>query len=215
MTRPPRRPAPPDGGASAKAMRRLTLRRGLDRLYRLSLVAAALSLLTILVIVLVQVAFNLVDRALQLGGAVPVGLMIPSYAEIAGYLLAAASFLALAGSFRAGAHIRVNLLLRRLPAGLRHWMELGCLSLALVVALLFVWFFARLAWGSFRFGDVSPGLMAIPLWLPQAAMTLGLAVFLVALLDEWWTAWRRRLPSYRLAEAAAEAALLERAGGEL
>lgn len=193
----------------------LTLRRGLDRLYRLSLVAAALALLAILVIVLVQVAFNLLDRALQLSGAVPVGLLIPSYAEIAGYLLAAASFLALAGSFRAGAHIRVNLLLRRLPAGLRHWFELGCLTLALAVALLFLWFFGHLAWGSFRFGDVSPGLIAIPLWLPQAVMTLGLLVFAIALADEWWSAWRRRQPTYLAAEAAAEAALLERAANEL
>lgn len=191
------------------------MRRCLDRLYRASLLAAALALVTILVIVLVQVGFNLVDRALQVGGATPVGLMIPSYAEICGYLLAAASFLALGGSFRAGAHIRVNLLLRRLPPRLRRGFECGCLLLALAVALLFVWFFARQTWNAQRFGDVSPGLIAVPLWLPQAAMTLGLLVFAVALADECWAALRRGDPAYLRAERAAEAALLERAAGEL
>ncbi len=191
------------------------MRRCLDSLYRASLVAAALSLLLILGIVLLQVIFNLIDRVMQLSGSTPIGLLIPSYADFAGYLLAAASFLALGGSFRAGAHIRVNMLLRRLPDGARRWAELGCLSMALVVACTATWFFGKLTWGSWRFGDVSPGLVAIPIWLPQSVMTLGLLIFTIAVADEWYCAWRRHQPAYQLAEAAAEQALLERAGGEL
>ncbi len=191
------------------------MRRFLDRLYRAALIAAALALVVILLIVLVQVAFNLIDRVMQLSGAVPLGLLIPSYAEIAGYLMAAASFLALAGSFRAGAHIRVNMLLRRLPLGGRRIAELACLTIAFAVAAGFTWFFGKLAWGSFRFGDVSTGLLAIPLWIPQAVMALGTLVFAVAVADEWATALGRRPTAYQLAEQAAEQALLERAGEEL
>jgi len=185
----------------------------LDRLYRLSLLTAAAALVAILLIVLTQVLFNLLDRALQWAGATPVGLLVPSYAEICGYLLGAASFLALAGSFRGGAQIRVTLFLRRASPRLRPALELGCLLLALAVAVYFTFFLARLTWQSARFGDLSTGLLAIPLWLPQAVMTLGLAILAVALADESASLLRGRRPDYLAAEE--RLAAVERAGEEL
>jgi TRAP-type C4-dicarboxylate transport system permease small subunit len=191
------------------------MRRFLDGLYRLSLGAAALCLLLILLVVLIQVVFNLVDRAMQWGGAQPLGLLIPSYAEISGYLLAAASFLALAGSFRQAAHIRVTLFLGRFAAPLRQAVEATLLGLALAVTLYLAFFLGRLTWQSISYGDLSPGLLPIPLWLPQSVMCLGVAILAVAILDDWLEALRGRKPAYRVAEERAEAAFLgEGAGGE-
>ncbi|HKY94728.1 MAG TPA: TRAP transporter small permease subunit [Kiloniellales bacterium] len=160
------------------------MRRLLDGLYRLSLGAAALSLVLILAIVLTQVAFSLLDRVLQWSGAQPLGLLIPSYAEISGYLLAAASFLALGGAFRDAAHIRVTLILSRLDRASRRPVEIAVLALALAVTLYLAFFLGRLTWQSFTYGDLSPGLLPIPLWLPQSVMCLGVGVLAVALLDD-------------------------------
>lgn len=182
------------------------MRSFLDGLYRLSLGAAALALALILAIVLAQVAFNLLDRVLQWLGERPPGLLIPSYAEICGYLLAAASFLALGGSFRDGAHIRVSLILGRLRPAARRPVELAALALALAVALYLAFWLGRLTSQSLRFGDLSPGLLPIPLWLPQAVMCLGVAVLVVALLDDLLAALRGRPAAYRLAEERSLAA---------
>jgi TRAP-type C4-dicarboxylate transport system permease small subunit len=189
------------------------MRRFLDGLYRLSLGAAALCLVLILLIVLSQVAFNLIDRIMQWSGARPLGLLIPSYAEISGYLLAAASFLALAGSFRKAAHIRVTLFLRRFAPPLRRRVEATVLGLALVVALYLAFFLGRLTWQSLSYGDLSPGLLPLALWLPQSVMCLGVVILALAILDDWIAALRGRDPAYRLAEEEAEAAF-GRAGGE-
>lgn len=191
------------------------MRRALDRLYRASLLAAAGSLVAILLIVLVQVAFNLLDRVLQLAGATPIGLLVPSYAEICGYLLAAASFLALGGSFRAAAHIRVTLFLNRMPSRLRVLADGLSLALAFAACCYFAFFLGRLTWQSMRFGDLSPGLLPIPIWIPQTVMTLGLVVLAIALADELWAALRGRMPAYRKAELTAEVESVQRAAEEV
>ena len=40
-----------------------------------------------------------------------------------------------------------------------------------------------LAYDSYDFGDVSIGMVPVPLWIPQAVMVLGLIWLLIALLD--------------------------------
>lgn len=193
-------------GTGASAGPAAAMRRALDALYRLSLAAAATCLLLILAIVLTQVAFNVVDRVQQWSGRQPLGLLIPSYAEIAGYLLAAASFLALAGAFRDAAHIRVTLFLGRLRAGARRPVETAVLALALAASIYLAFFLGRLTWQSYRFGDLSAGLLPIPLWLPQAVMCLGVTVLAVAILDDLLRALAGRTSAYLEAERRAEVA---------
>ena len=50
--------------------------------------------------------------------------VILSLNEICGYLLAGASFLALAGTLKAGAHIRVTMVLGALSEGARRYVEI-------------------------------------------------------------------------------------------
>ena len=52
---------------------------------------------------------------------------------------------------------------------------------------------ARLTWKSWAFNDVSYGFIPVPLALPQAAMTLGLALLTIAILDVTIRAWRTRV----------------------
>ena len=94
------------------------LRRALDALYRLSGALAALFLVAICAIVLLQVGANCIDKIAEWTTGAPIGLVVPSYAEFAGFFLAASSFLALAWTLRHGGHIRVSLFVRpRWPAG--------------------------------------------------------------------------------------------------
>jgi TRAP-type C4-dicarboxylate transport system permease small subunit len=159
------------------------MRRLLDALYRLSGALGALSVVAVFSIVLLQVSCTAVDKASGWVAGAPIGLVVPSYAELAGFFLAAASFLALASTFQAGGHVRVVLVLQRAPASIARWLELWNLAVAAGAAGFFAWHAIRLAADSHRFGDVSPGLVPVPLWLPQAAMALGLVILTIALVD--------------------------------
>jgi TRAP-type C4-dicarboxylate transport system permease small subunit len=160
------------------------MRRLLDRVYRASGAAAAAFLVAIALVVLAQVGCNAVDALIKLAGGTPLGLVIPSYAEFAGFFLAASSFLALASSLRAGAHIRVMVVLDRLPAGARRAAELYCAAAGACLSAYFAWYTAALVADSFEYHDLSPGIVAVPLWIPQAAMAAGLVILSVAFLDE-------------------------------
>lgn len=112
--------------------------------------------------------------------------------EASGFCLAAATFLGLAHTMRHGSHVRINLLTGRLPPRLQRRMNiLNCLLGAAVTGYL-AWNVGLLALQSFNFRDVSPGLLAMPMWIPQTGAALGVAALAIALLDEliWLLAGR-------------------------
>lgn len=172
------------------------MRRALDALYTASGWAAALCIVAICAVVSAQVVLNTLDKIRAGLGMVPLGLTIPSYSTFTGFFLAAASFLALAATLKAGGHIRVTLLTGRLAAGPARALEGLALAMGAAAAAFFAWHAAMLTWDSWRFGDMSPGLLALPIWPPQAAMALGLAVLTIALVDELAAVLRGRPPSY-------------------
>jgi len=176
------------------------MRSALDRLYAASGALSAAFLVAICLIVLGQVACNAIDAALPLFGRSPIGLVIPSYAEFAGFFLAASSFLALAYTLRADGHIRVRLLLQRLPAGAQRAAEYWCLCAALFVSAYFAWYAWRLVAESFEYNDMSPGIVPVALWIPQSAMALGLSVLAIAFLDELVGLLRGQRASYARAQ---------------
>ncbi len=155
------------------------IRGMLDRLYRLSGAVAAGFLVLICVLVSVQVVLNLITKIFGTSMA----LTIPSYAEFAGFFLAAASFLALAYTLNRGGHIRVTLVLQFLPERGRLVLEVLGLLLCGATAFYATWYMGRLTHESFRFGDMSPGIIAVPIWIPQTALVIGLAIFTLALFD--------------------------------
>jgi TRAP-type C4-dicarboxylate transport system permease small subunit len=101
----------------------------------------------------------------------------------AGYAIAAALFLALPATLQRGAHIRITLLLQRLPARARRGVEAVALALALALATALAWAAARLVWFSHLTNDVSQASDATPLWIPQLAMAVGCAALALGLAD--------------------------------
>jgi TRAP-type C4-dicarboxylate transport system permease small subunit len=148
------------------------MRRFLDRVYDGCAYAAGVFLVLILVFTLLGIAggvFNFYIRGTD---------------AFAGYCMAAASFLALAHTFRKGEHIRVTLILQQLSGRPRRWLELACLAVAIVLAGALAGYSAKMVWWSYVFTDVSASNDRTPLWIPQIGMAVGAFVLFVALVDE-------------------------------
>jgi len=172
------------------------MRSFLDRLYLTSAWLAAGFIAAIAGLVVVQVSLNLVDRLSSLITGTAIGLTIPSYADFTGFFLAAASFLALAHTLRQGIHIRVTLLMSRLAPSLATGLEFWCVAAAFFISGYFTWYTGVLVWESYLYNDLSPGMIAVPLWIPQSCMLLGLLILSIALADELVQLVRRKRPSY-------------------
>lgn len=160
------------------------MRRLLNMLYKAATVLAACCLLIIAVLVTIQVLARLLDGARVLIGLEPLGLFVPSLAEIAGFLLVGASFLALAGTLRNADHIRVSILLQAATPAAARMLNIWCLAVASVFSIFFTWHAGLLAYDSYLYNEVSFGIIPIQLVFPQAVMTLGLFILSIALLDD-------------------------------
>ncbi len=172
------------------------MRKALDHLYRGSGVVAAVFLAAICGVVLLQVGANVIDAVANWLLGHSFGLVVPSYAEFAGFFLAATSFLALAYTLRCGAHIRVSMIIQTLTNRQRRFIEIWCSGMGAVLSAYFAVYTVGLAIESWQFGDLSPGMVALPLWIPQVPMAIGLIVLTIALIDECVEALAGREPSY-------------------
>ncbi len=148
------------------------MRRALDALYDGAAWLAALAMVGLLLMVLLSI----VSRQ--------AGFHVPGTDAYAGYLMAAAGFLALAHTLKKGEHIRVTLLLGQLQGRARRAMELWALAAAAFLAGLFAFYSARLVWQSHLFHDISTSNDATPLWIPQLAMAAGTLILAIAFVDE-------------------------------
>lgn len=175
------------------------IRTLLEGLYKLSGYLAAFFLLAIALTIVAQVLGRFV------------GLTIDS-TELAGFCLAASTFLGLAFALRAGSHIRINLLIRHFGRPLKTAVELWCSGVGVVASGYFAYQAILMTWQSYRFEAVSPGLIAAPFWIPQSGMALGLVILTVAFVDEFVHIARGEAPGYEEPEELA--AVLEEGGDE-
>lgn len=160
------------------------MRRWLNSMYKASCWLAAACIASIGLLVVCQVFLNLLDRLSSLLTGTAIGLTIPSYADFTGFLLAAASFLSLAYTLREGGHIRVTLVTGNLSKNLQRIVEVWCVGVASIITLYFTWYTAKLTYESYVYHDLSPGMIAVPIWIPQTAMLTGLVILSIALVDE-------------------------------
>ncbi|MEO8060094.1 MAG: TRAP transporter small permease subunit [Burkholderiales bacterium] len=148
------------------------MRRCLDALYDGAAALAAL----FMVLLLVMVMLSILGRQLHFN--------LPGVDAYAGYMMAAAGFLALAHTLQRGEHIRVTLLIGSLKGGWKRGFELWSLFAATALATLSAYYSSKLAWQSYTFHDISTANDATPLWLPQLSMALGTLILAIAFVDE-------------------------------
>ncbi len=164
------------------------MRRLLERAYEGAGYLAGAFIVLIVVMVLAQI----VGRWF--------GVIIPSTEDFSGYFLAAATFFALASTYRRGGHIRVSLLVRHLSGP---WVRLGWLfaiTVFLVVSAYGAWYTTWLVIESWQFGELSQGYIPVPIWIPQTAMAAGMILLLVALVDDFILVCRGGTPGFSVHE---------------
>ena len=147
------------------------VRKTLDFLYALSGFLAALCLISILSLIVLQMLARWTGELIT--GA-------PNYA---GYAMAAASFFAFANALGRGAHIRVSILLNAVPTRMKWFLEVWCFALGAAIAAYFAYCAYTFVFWSWKFNDVSQGQDAAPLWIPQSVMVAGGVLLTIALLD--------------------------------
>ena len=173
------------------------MRKFFDWLYTGSGILAGIFLILIAVLSLAQISGRLL------------GFDAYSFDDFAGFCMAASSFLGLAHTYRRNEHIRVALVVDRFSGGKRRALEMLCLTASTYLVGFFAWYAIDMALTSYEINDVSQGLVAVPLWLPQSGMALGLAIMTIALLDDLVVVLKQGTPSYLAAEQSKKIALSE------
>lgn len=176
------------------------LRRTLDALYLWAGYLAGVFMVIIFVLMI----------AMSIGREV--GINIPSGDDFAAYSMAAMAFLGLAHTFKSGEMIRVGLLIDRFSGRLRQTVEVCCLLIGIGFVGYFAWYATRLTIDSYKLNDMSQGVIAIPLWIPQIGYCGGLILLTIAMVDELVHVLQGNKPRYekeppKTAEEAVERAI--------
>jgi TRAP-type C4-dicarboxylate transport system permease small subunit len=159
------------------------MRTLIDAIYRGTAALGAACFVGVLVLILYQLGGQLLPYTPRAAD------------EFAGYCMGASAFLALADTFRSGNHVQVRLLIDLLSQGPRRVAAWLCWAASTALAGWMAVYFTRMAWISIELDERSTGLIALPMWIPQSAMSWGAIVFTLALLDLGISAWRaRQLP---------------------
>lgn len=159
------------------------MRGFLNKLYTFCGYFAALFLIGILLAIIWQVTARWLGRTADAS-------------ELAGMCLAASTFLGLAYTFRKGGHVRINLIVSRMPHRIQYGFELFNCTVGLIAVGVTTWNMWLLVTQSWEFNDISPGLLAMPFWIPQAGVAFGLSILSIALFDEIVWLLQGRRPRY-------------------
>ena len=152
------------------------MRALLAAINRASAILAGVMLVAIAVFTLIQITARFL------------GVAAHSWDEIAVFCMAGASFMGLAYTWRAQAHIRMTLLITQLPPKLRRVADIFALSVMAFIVAYMTWHLVDMSYLSWEMNDVSQGLLPMPLWIPQAVMALGSALLLLAVLETLYDA---------------------------
>lgn len=133
------------------------------------------------------------------------GMRTGGWEDMVSWLTAAAAFFGLAHTFKHGDFVRVELLLSGMSPGLRRVFEIGTLLLGSVFVGYLAVFTTLYVLDSFRLGDMSGGLLVVPIWIPQSSFVIGAWLLFAAFLDELVIVLRGGKPSYVAAVEARHA----------
>ena len=121
------------------------------------------------------ICFDIVARRM-------LGFSSGATSELSGYLLGIGMSWGLAAALIERAHVRIDMLVLRLPLGARVWFHLAALLVLLVVAGFFAWGAASLAVDSWQLRATDISQLRTPLVVPQALWAAGFALFVVVAL---------------------------------
>lgn len=147
-----------------------TLWSRLDRLYLYCGYLAAFCMVCIFGVTMLQI----LGRAV---GYNPRGLT-----DYAGYFMAASAFLAMAHTLNMGAHVRIELFLSMMGR-YRIVAEWFAFAVTTVIAIWLTYYTWAMVFWSFKQQDLSQGLDATPMWIPQSTMAVGFSFLALSVVD--------------------------------
>jgi TRAP-type C4-dicarboxylate transport system permease small subunit len=175
------------------------MRAALDGLYRWSGYAAGACLVAIFAMMMIMS----VGRQF--------GLNVPAGDDFVSWLMAAMGFLGLAHTFKKGEIIRMGLVIENTHGVLRRVMEIFALLIGSAIVTYFAWHAGVMTYHSWKFNDLSNGVIAVPMWWPQLTYAIGTLVLLIALVDELIVSLSGGWPSYTKEPPKTREEILERA----
>lgn len=160
------------------------MRKLLDRLYNASGYLAAFFVFGIFAVMIAQTVMR------------EVGWRTSGADDLTKWFSAAAAFLAMAHAFRHGDFVRVTLLIEHVGERARRVLETIALAIAAAFCGYLAFWAARSTYESWLYKDMSDGVIAVPMWIPQLAFVVGTVLLAVAVADELVTVLRGRKPTY-------------------
>ncbi len=139
-------------------------------IYRWSGYAAGFFIAAIFAVTMVQIIGRMV------------GFNPPGFTNYAAYFMASSVFFGLAHTLDAGSHVRIELFLS-LAGRARRLVEVGGFLASSMICGWITYYAWSLVYWSVQLGDISEGMDATPLWIPQASMALGLSLLCLAVAD--------------------------------
>lgn len=133
------------------------------------------------------------------------GLRTGGWEDMVSWLTAAAAFFGLAHTFKHGDFVRVELLLSKVAPGTRRALETAALAIGSVFIGYLAIFTTLYVIDSWRLGDMSGGLLVVPIWIPQSSFVLGAWLLFIAVVDELQIVLRGGRPTYVAAVEARHA----------
>jgi TRAP-type C4-dicarboxylate transport system permease small subunit len=150
-----------------------SLSNALDTVYKIGAAASGALLVLLCGLVLYSIASRLFG--FYAGGAT----------DVAGYVMATSTFLALAYTFRTQGHIRVALLIQSFQGNSRRVIEIMGLAVMSIVMTFLAFYMYRLVYDSWDFGERSEGADAILIWIPQLPVAIGAFLLAVSVLHSF------------------------------
>lgn len=123
----------------------------------------------------VLICFDIAARRL-------LGFSSESTTELSGYLMAVGMSWGLAGTLLERGHVRIDVLLQKMPQGWRVVLHLLSLTALLVSIVFFIWGATSLALDSYAFGATDLSTLRTPLVVPQGLWAAGFVLFGLAAL---------------------------------
>lgn len=111
-----------------------------------------------------------------------VGINISGLTDYAGYFMAASAFLAFAHTFNKGAHIRIELFMSMMGR-FRRQAELFSFFVSAAIAGWLSYYSWSMVYWSRQLNDISTGLDATPIWIPQVSMAIGVTMLAICVID--------------------------------
>ncbi|MGC3939879.1 TRAP transporter small permease [Roseobacter sp. EG26] len=111
-----------------------------------------------------------------------IGVYVPGLTDYAAYCLAGAGAMGMAYTFGQHGHIRVEMIVDRLPARSRYVLEVLILAISAAMASYLAFYLVRMTHTSWIYEDRSDGSDEILIWIPQVPFAVGFCLFALVLL---------------------------------